>query len=92
MTYTVYILFSVSFGKIYIGYTHNLIQRFYSHNFLSNKGWTKSFRPWTVIYTECFRDKSNALKREKQLKSAKGRQWIWQKIKNELPQRGFISA
>jgi len=81
MLYTVYILFSQKHNKIYIGYTSNLIQRFCSHNELSNKGWTIKFRPWVVIYCEYFETKEEAIKREKELKKAKGREWIRQNIK-----------
>jgi putative endonuclease len=82
---------SHSANTIYIGQTSNLIQRFYSHN-IFGKDWTKRFRPWVVIYTEWFADKREASLREKQLKGGKGREWIWDKIKNELPTAGFISA
>jgi putative endonuclease len=75
--YTVYILFSAGHNKIYIGYTSNLIFRFYSHNNLSTKDWTKNFRPWLVIYCEYYHDKKEAKKGEKQLKGAKGREWIY---------------
>jgi putative endonuclease len=71
MLYTVYILFSAKYNKIYIGYTSNLINRFYSHNELSKKDWTRSFRPWIVIYCEYFEDKRQAGKREKELKVEK---------------------
>jgi len=45
-----------------------------------------------VIYTEPVDEKSTAMKREKQLKSANGRSWIWEKIATELNEHGFISA
>ena len=75
--YTVYVLFSNSFSKIYIGYTNNLEQRVLSHNELAKKGWTMKFRPWTLVHTEQYETKKEAMAREKQLKSAKGRKWIW---------------
>jgi putative endonuclease len=78
--FTVYILYSETFNKIYVGYTSNLSQRFLSHNELANKGWTIKFRPWKIVYTEIFETKARAMQREKQLKSAKGREWIWQMI------------
>ena len=71
--YTVYLLYSEKFDKIYIGFTTNLIERLKSHNELGIKGYTLKYRPWTVIYTENFLDKSSALKREKELKSSRGR-------------------
>jgi len=92
MLYTVYILFSEKHGKIYIGYTSNLINRFHSHNELSKKDWTRNFRPRMVIYCGYFNDKEEVRKREQQLKGAKGREWIWQKVETELGAKGFISA
>ena len=90
MLYTVYVLFSISHQKIYIGYTSNLIERFKSHNELSIKGWTRSFRPWLVIYNEFYQTKNEAIKREKKLKSGKGREWIWSRIQNQFLANGFI--
>ncbi|MBK0382114.1 GIY-YIG nuclease family protein [Pedobacter sp. SD-b] len=79
--FTVYALYSEKYGKIYIGYTSNLEQRLISHNTLATKGYTIMFRPWTVIHKEYFGSKSEAVKREKQLKSAQGRKFIWGIIK-----------
>ena len=73
--FVVYILFSEDYGKTYVGFTSNLIERFKSHNYLSKKGYTIKFRPWQVIYVEFFTTKSEALKREKFLKSGKGREF-----------------
>ena len=76
--FTVYVLYSESFNKIYIGYTSDIEQRVKSHNELATKGWTIRFRPWKVIHTEIFESKHDAMKREKQLKTAAGRDWVWQ--------------
>ena len=78
--YTVYVLYSESFQKIYIGYTSDLENRFLSHNKLAKKGWTVRFRPWRILLSETFESKAEAMKREKELKGAKGREWIWNKI------------
>ncbi|TAH44223.1 MAG: GIY-YIG nuclease family protein [Bacteroidetes bacterium] len=78
--FTVYVLHSESHQKIYIGYTSNLDARFESHNLLAKKGWTIKFRPWKIVHTEIFQSKSEAMKREKALKSAKGREFIWKLI------------
>ena len=74
--YVVYVLYSQSFDKIYIGYTSDLIDRFKSHNFMSTKGYTVKFRPWKVLDVEFFENKSDAMKREKQLKTSRGRSFI----------------
>jgi len=79
--FTVYILYSKSYDKIYIGFTSNLQQRLLSHNELGKKGWTIKFRPWQLIHTEVFQLKSDAMRREKQLKTATGRNFIWSLIK-----------
>ncbi len=85
MMFTVYVLFSVTFNKIYIGYTSDLAARFLSHNKLANKGWTVKFRPWELVYTEQFNSKGEAMQREKELKSARGRIFIWELIEKNLP-------
>jgi putative endonuclease len=74
--YTVYALFSPTFNKIYIGFTSNLEERFLAHNQFDKKGWTIRYRPWIIIHTEVFDQKAEAMKREQQLKSAKGRAFI----------------
>jgi putative endonuclease len=71
-----YVLYSSRFDKLYIGETKSLIQRFQSHNALATKGFTTKYRPWFVIHVEFFNSRSEALEREKQLKSGQGRQWI----------------
>jgi len=78
--FTVYVLYSPTFDKIYIGFTSNLEQRFLSHNQLAKKGYTVKYRPWVVIHTEEFSSKADAMKREKQLKSNRGREFIWELI------------
>ena len=78
--FTVYVIYSESFKKIYVGYTSNFEQRLKSHNELASKGWTIKFRPWRIIHSEVFDNKQAAMRREKELKTAKGRQWIWQLV------------
>ena len=81
MKYIVYGLYSEKFDKIYIGYSSNIEARLFSHNSLRNKGWTKHFQPWELIYTEELETKAEAMKRESQLKSAQGRIFIRSRIK-----------
>ena len=86
--FKVYVLYSKSYNKIYIGYTADLEARFISHNEKAKKGYTTKYRPWTIAFFESFESKSLALQREKQLKSSRGRDFVWNKIK-EL---GLISV
>ncbi|SHM55402.1 putative endonuclease [Cyclobacterium lianum] len=67
--FTVYVLYSEKFNKIYIGFTSDLEKRLISHNELGKKGWTIKFRPWNVIHTEKFESKKEAMDREKYLKT-----------------------
>lgn len=74
--FTVYVLYSEKYNKIYIGFTSDIEKRMLSNNTLGTKGWTIKFRPWTLVYTEKYQTKKEAMSREKQLKPAKGREFI----------------
>ncbi|HPQ34290.1 MAG TPA: GIY-YIG nuclease family protein, partial [Tenuifilaceae bacterium] len=52
-------------------------KRLLAHNELATKGWTIRFRPWKLIYSKSFPTKADAMKHEKELKTAKGRTFIW---------------
>ncbi|PKL82630.1 MAG: excinuclease ABC subunit C [Ignavibacteriae bacterium HGW-Ignavibacteriae-3] len=70
--YTVYILLSQKDNKRYTGYTHNIDHRICQHN--SGKVTsTKNRRPLKLIYTETFENKSDAMKREREIKNKKGK-------------------
>ena len=86
--FVVYILYSETFNKNYTGFTSNLIERFKSHNHLGTKGYTVKFRPSMVIHVEFFSSKSEAMKREKYLKTGIGREFI-QNLINNLEKNGF---
>ncbi|MBL1213414.1 MAG: GIY-YIG nuclease family protein [Ignavibacteriae bacterium] len=75
----VYVIYSKKFDKIYIGQTMDLEIRLEEHNDgLSN--YTKKFIPWELVYSEKADTRSDALIREKQLKSSRGRSFIWKEI------------
>jgi putative endonuclease len=74
--FTVYALYSEKYDKIYIGYTSNIEQRMLAHNELETKGYPLRYMPWKLIYSERFPDKVSSMKREKELKSGKGREFI----------------
>jgi putative endonuclease len=81
--FKVYVIYSEAFEKIYVGYSSDLEARLRSHNELATKGWTIKFRPWQLIHSESFLTKVEAMRREKELKSAAGRRFIWKKILNK---------
>ncbi len=77
--YYVYILQSASTGRYYIGHTNNLCRRLSEHNDVVNRNslTTKRFSgPWELLYTEQLMTRSEAMAREKQIKSWKSRQAI----------------
>ncbi|MBI5621773.1 GIY-YIG nuclease family protein [Candidatus Falkowbacteria bacterium] len=70
--YSVYILKSVHFGRYYIGQTQNITDRLRSHNAGKNSS-TRKYRPWQLVYREEYATRSEAMQREKYLKSLKKR-------------------
>ncbi len=82
--FVVYALYSKAHDKIYIGFTSNMEERFKSHNELGKKGWTIKFRPWEIIYQEQHAEKTDVMKREKELKTATGRKFIRSLINAKL--------
>lgn len=68
-------IFLNDIGKIYIGQTNNLDSRLNRHNSNQCK-FTKNKGPWRIIFNESFKTRSEAMNREKFLKSRKGREWI----------------
>ena len=70
--YYIYILRSIVVKKSYIGYTNNVEKRLLEHN--SGKSiYTRKYRPWRIIYVEDFLNETDAILREKYLKSRAGR-------------------
>lgn len=65
-----YILQSVSTGKLYIGQTNNLHDRLRRHNSNLNKA-TKNKGPWTLIHSLEFDSRASAFNLEQKLKSWK---------------------
>ena len=73
--FAVYILYSESLDKYYIGFTTDLEDRVYKHN-NTHKGFTAAGKPWRLAYSESFPSNAEAMKRERQLKSWKNRQGL----------------
>jgi len=72
-------------GKIYIGQTEDLARRITQHNAPAYRGTLHTKRhpgPWRLIYKEHFPTRHEAMRRERALKSSRGREWIRQRIQN----------
>jgi len=68
--YNIYVLQSIKYGRYYIGYSCDIEKRLIEHNAWFVKS-TKFYKPYNLIYTEEFKTKTEALKREKELKRMK---------------------
>jgi len=81
LKYFLYIIKSKKSGGFYIGTTGNLDDRLRRHNG-GYSGYTKSGVTWDMVYTEVFNSRSEALAREKQLKSWKNKAKLQKLIDN----------
>ncbi len=70
MNYTLYILKSLSTGRLYIGQTNNFARRLKQHQ--EDRSYsTKGRGPWEVLKTIQFETRSEAMKLEVKLKKMK---------------------
>ena len=81
MEFIVYILFSETKNRFYIGFTSDMEQRIMRHN-QKSKGFTGNVNDWKIVYTEKYDSKEEAYKRELQIKSWKSRIKIQELINN----------
>ncbi|MES2616313.1 MAG: GIY-YIG nuclease family protein [Bacteroidota bacterium] len=82
--FLVYILYSKLKNKYYIGFTGDEInERIRKHN-SDHKGFTGGTGDWELKYSEIFNLKTDALKREKQIKNWKSRIMIERLINKEV--------
>ncbi len=73
MKYLIYIIYSDSLNRFYIGYTGDEMHvRLSKHN-ANHKGFTGKNADWALKYAEVFMTKKEALKREKEIKAWKSR-------------------
>ncbi|WP_420580584.1 GIY-YIG nuclease family protein [Reichenbachiella sp.] len=77
----VYIIYSQSLNKYYVGSTQNLDQRLQDHNNSRSK-FTKAGKPWTLKYHNDYETRSEAVKAEMKIKKMKSRKYIESLIEN----------
>ncbi len=73
--YFVYILYSSTKKKYYVGSCEDVIKRLAKHN-TNHSGYTGKTGDWVIKWTEQHSFKADALKREKQIKAWKSRVMI----------------
>jgi putative endonuclease len=79
MIFFVYILQSLKDNRFYIGQTNDLEDRIKRHN-IGQVCATRNRRPLKIVYTETFATRSEAMRREKYLKSLKSSKYILENI------------
>jgi putative endonuclease len=67
----VYVLRSAKTGRRYVGSCEDVARRLRCHNHGESKA-TKHGIPWTLIHTENFETRSDAMKRERYYKTGRG--------------------
>ena len=83
MKYYIYTLQSKKDKNFYVGYTKNLIRRMKEHDD-GNVASTKNRRPLVLVYWEGCLNRQDATQREKYLKTAWGKRYLKNRIKNYL--------
>ena len=73
--YTLYILHSSILDRYYVGYTNDILRRLSEHNRIKGK-FTDNGIPWSLVYSESFASKKEAMLREKFIKSRKSKKFI----------------
>lgn len=74
-----YVIYSKTHNRIYIGLSNNPKRRLYEHNTGCVKP-TKPYKPWFLIYSEFCGSRPQAREKEKYYKSGCGREFVKQFI------------
>jgi putative endonuclease len=83
MPFYLYILFSLSVDKYYVGSSKNPIRRLHFYNTIE-KGFTSRYRPWRIVFVLEFPSKEVAQVAERKVKSWKSREMIDRLIRGEI--------
>jgi len=84
MPYYVYIIQSDLDGTYYTGSTDDLEARISRHN-QGRSGYTRTKRPWRLVYSEEHPDRPKAARRENEIKSKKKVSYIEQLVRTSRP-------
>ncbi|PCE63032.1 GIY-YIG nuclease family protein [Sediminicola luteus] len=76
MEYFVYIIYSQTLDRYYIGHYQNIEERIQRHNQGNGASYTKKAKDWELRYTEAFDTRAEANQRELSIKKKKSRKYI----------------
>lgn len=88
MFYYVYILQSKKDKRWYTGFTVDIRKRLTEHNEELYESWTKGRGPFELIYCEMCKNKEDARKREKYLKTGMGKRYLKNRLRRFLALTG----
>ena len=75
--YFIYILYSDSSDKYYLGYSSDPLRRLEEHNSKPFNTYTSKHRPWTLTaYFKCSENENDAIRIEKFIKKQKSRKLL----------------
>jgi putative endonuclease len=77
----VYAIRSLGRHYLYVGMTNDLERRLAEHNNGENRS-TKAYKPFVLIYSESFSNRSLAREKEKYLKSGIGKEFLKSLLKS----------
>jgi putative endonuclease len=82
--YYIYIIYSESADKYYVGYSQDYLRRLHEHNHSPRLGFTAKHRPWTLkAVFQCGYNESTAVQIERFIKRQKSRKLMETLIKGE---------
>ena len=84
--YWIYVL-ELADGQRYVGHTNNLSRRLEEHQ-SGRSPYTRKHKIKGLLYYEKYPSRSEAMKREKFLKSGAGRKWLKQKLAEQSASGG----
>mgnify|MGYP001076050563 FL=1 len=80
MSYKVFVLYSHSHDRLFVGYTTSLTDYMITMNVMKSDNPLYEFRPWTLIHMELFAAEDEAMVREGFLKGEIGQDYIRREI------------
>jgi putative endonuclease len=75
MPFHVYIIYSKAIDQYYIGQSEDIDERLFRHKNSGSRS-TKKVSDWELKYVEAFETRSNAVRRETEIKKKKSRKYI----------------
>jgi putative endonuclease len=87
----IYVLFSPSFDKYYIGYSDDPERRLIEHNTKHFNTYTRKYRPWILKAAFLCGKKSMAVRMEKFIKKQKSRQLLEMLCNPQFQPAGFLA-